>query len=157
MLVLPSRHEGLGRVVIEAFARGRGVVASRAGGILDLVDDGVQGLLVDPEDDGRARRRARAVLSDRDARRAARRPPPRPASPSGTRRPRSSPSACGRSWTRLYTGSAMRAEELKQLLKNGVYRSLGEAATGVGAVDGGDERTLACSCTTRSTTSPATR
>ena len=40
----------LGRVVIEAFARGRGVVASRAGGVLDLVDDGVQGLLVDPED-----------------------------------------------------------------------------------------------------------
>lgn len=50
LLVLPSRHEGLGRVVIEAFARGRGVVASRAGGVLDLVEDGVQGLLVDPED-----------------------------------------------------------------------------------------------------------
>ena len=50
VLVLPSRHEGLGRVVIEAFARGRGVVASGAGGILDLVDDGVEGLLVDPED-----------------------------------------------------------------------------------------------------------
>src|SRR5439155_615472 len=31
VLVLPSRYEGLGRVVIEAFARGRGVVASRAG------------------------------------------------------------------------------------------------------------------------------
>jgi glycosyltransferase involved in cell wall biosynthesis len=50
VLVLPSRYEGLGRVVIEAFARARGVVASRAGGILDLVDDGRQGLLVDPED-----------------------------------------------------------------------------------------------------------
>ena len=43
VLVLPSRYEGLGRVVIEAFARGRGVVATRAGGILDLVDDGVAG------------------------------------------------------------------------------------------------------------------
>lgn len=50
VLVLPSRYEGLGRVVIEAFARGRGVVASRAGGVLDLVDDQVEGLLVDPED-----------------------------------------------------------------------------------------------------------
>jgi peptidoglycan/xylan/chitin deacetylase (PgdA/CDA1 family) len=36
----------------------------------------------------------------------------------------------------------MRAEELKQALKNGVYRSLGEAATGVGAVDGLDDRTI---------------
>ena len=36
----------------------------------------------------------------------------------------------------------MRAEELKQAFKNGVYRSLGEAATGVGAVNGLHERTL---------------
>ena len=35
----------------------------------------------------------------------------------------------------------MRADELKQALKNGVYRSIGEAATGAG-VNGGDERTL---------------
>jgi glycosyltransferase involved in cell wall biosynthesis len=49
-LVLPSWPEGLGRVVIEAFARGRGVVATAAGGIVDLVDDGVQGLLIPPGD-----------------------------------------------------------------------------------------------------------
>jgi len=36
----------------------------------------------------------------------------------------------------------MRADELKQALKNGVYRGLGEATTGVGAVDGMHERTL---------------
>jgi glycosyltransferase involved in cell wall biosynthesis len=65
VLVLPSRYEGLGRVVIEAFARGRGVVASRAGGILDLVVDGEEGLFVDPEDtDGLAAALVRA-LSDR--------------------------------------------------------------------------------------------
>jgi glycosyltransferase involved in cell wall biosynthesis len=49
-LVLPSWPEGLGRVVIEAFARGRGVVATAAGGIIDLVDDGEQGLLIPPGD-----------------------------------------------------------------------------------------------------------
>jgi glycosyltransferase involved in cell wall biosynthesis len=65
VLVLPSRYEGLGRVVIEAFARGRGVVASRAGGILDLVEDGKEGLLVGVDDiEGLATALVR-VLSDR--------------------------------------------------------------------------------------------
>jgi len=36
----------------------------------------------------------------------------------------------------------VRADHLKQLLKNGVYRTLGEAATGTGVVNGDDERTL---------------
>jgi glycosyltransferase involved in cell wall biosynthesis len=52
VLVLPSRSEGLGRVVVEAFCRGRGVVGSRVGGIPDLVEDGATGLLVDPGDPG---------------------------------------------------------------------------------------------------------
>jgi peptidoglycan/xylan/chitin deacetylase (PgdA/CDA1 family) len=34
------------------------------------------------------------------------------------------------------------ATRLKQLLKNGVYRALGEVATGIGAVDGDGSRTL---------------
>jgi peptidoglycan/xylan/chitin deacetylase (PgdA/CDA1 family) len=36
----------------------------------------------------------------------------------------------------------MRADRAKQLLKNGVYRALGETVTGVGALDGERERTL---------------
>lgn len=51
ILVLPSWPEGLGRVVIEAFARGRGVVATGAGGVLDLVEDGREGLLVPRADE----------------------------------------------------------------------------------------------------------
>ena len=46
-LVLPSRSEGLGRVILEAFARGRAVVATRVGGIPDLVEHDVNGLLVE--------------------------------------------------------------------------------------------------------------
>jgi glycosyltransferase involved in cell wall biosynthesis len=49
-LVLPSRSEGMGRVVVEAFCRGRCVVGASVGGIRDLVDHGVNGLLVDPAD-----------------------------------------------------------------------------------------------------------
>jgi glycosyltransferase involved in cell wall biosynthesis len=63
--VLPSRFEGLGRVVIEAFARGRGVVASRAGGILDLVEDGREGLLVAVDDVEGLAAAIVHVLSDR--------------------------------------------------------------------------------------------
>ena len=50
VLVLPSRREGMGRVIVEAFCRGRAVVGSASGGVLDLVEEGVSGLLV-PVDD----------------------------------------------------------------------------------------------------------
>jgi glycosyltransferase involved in cell wall biosynthesis len=65
LLVLPSWPEGLGRVVIEAFARGRGVVATDAGGIPDLVTDGVEGLLLPPGDTDALVEALVRVLSDR--------------------------------------------------------------------------------------------
>jgi glycosyltransferase involved in cell wall biosynthesis len=49
-LVLPSASEGLGRVVTEAFCRGRPVIGSRVGGIVDIVTDGSDGVLVEPGD-----------------------------------------------------------------------------------------------------------
>jgi glycosyltransferase involved in cell wall biosynthesis len=48
-LVLPSRSEGLGRVLLEAFLRGRPTVAMNVGGIRDAVEGGVSGLLADDE------------------------------------------------------------------------------------------------------------
>jgi glycosyltransferase involved in cell wall biosynthesis len=65
VLVLPSRSEGLGRVVVEAFCRGRGVVASRIGGIPDLVDEGETGILVPPGDARALAGALERVLSDR--------------------------------------------------------------------------------------------
>ena len=53
-------------MLIESFARGRGVVASRVGGIPDVVRDGVEGLLVDPLDDDDISRALIEVLSDRE-------------------------------------------------------------------------------------------
>jgi glycosyltransferase involved in cell wall biosynthesis len=46
-LVLPSRGEGMPLVVIEAMAAGRTVIATRAGGTVELVDDGVTGYIGD--------------------------------------------------------------------------------------------------------------
>jgi glycosyltransferase involved in cell wall biosynthesis len=65
VLVLPSRSEGLGRVIVEAFCRGRGVVASRVGGIPDLVTDGDTGLLVPPGDANALADALVRLLSDR--------------------------------------------------------------------------------------------
>ena len=65
VLALPSRSEGLGRVVVEAFCRGRGVVASRVGGIPDIVEDGATGLLVPPADPAALADALVRVLSDR--------------------------------------------------------------------------------------------
>jgi glycosyltransferase involved in cell wall biosynthesis len=66
VLVLPSFSEGLPRVAMEAFARGRAVVGSRAGGIPDIVEDGVSGLLVPPDDPAALAGALVHVLSDRD-------------------------------------------------------------------------------------------
>jgi glycosyltransferase involved in cell wall biosynthesis len=50
IFVLPSLNEGMGRVLVEAMAAGLPIVASRVGGISDLVKDGKNGLLVPPAD-----------------------------------------------------------------------------------------------------------
>ena len=63
VLVLPSRSEGMGRVLVEAFCRGRGVIGSRAGSIPNLVEDGVSGILVDSNEE--LARALERVLGDR--------------------------------------------------------------------------------------------
>lgn len=65
MLVLPSRSEGMGRVIIEAFCRGRPVVATAVGGIVDLVSSEHNGVLFPPEDEAALASAMVSVLGDR--------------------------------------------------------------------------------------------
>jgi glycosyltransferase involved in cell wall biosynthesis len=48
--IYPSRHEGLGSILLDAFEFGLPIVATQVGGIPELVDDGTNGLLVAPDD-----------------------------------------------------------------------------------------------------------
>lgn len=65
LVCLPSRSEGLPRVALEGACRGRAIVGGNRAGIPDVVLDGENGLLVDPDDaDALADALAR-ILSDR--------------------------------------------------------------------------------------------
>ncbi len=64
-LVLPSRSEGMGRVLVESFCRGRAVVGTRVGSIPDLVRNGENGLLVPADDDVALAEALSRLLGDR--------------------------------------------------------------------------------------------
>jgi glycosyltransferase involved in cell wall biosynthesis len=66
VFMMPSTTETLGFVVLEAMSAGAPVVAARAGGIPDLVQDGHNGLLYEPDEPG-ALGHAVAELLRRDA------------------------------------------------------------------------------------------
>lgn len=50
VLIVPSREEGFGLVLLEAMAAGVPIVASRTGGIPEVVRDGVEAVLAPPRD-----------------------------------------------------------------------------------------------------------
>jgi len=50
IFVLPSLSEGLPLALLEAAAAGRPLIATEVGGVPEIVDDGVNGLLVPPRD-----------------------------------------------------------------------------------------------------------
>jgi glycosyltransferase involved in cell wall biosynthesis len=67
VVVLCSHEEGFPNVVLEAMAAGRPVVATRVGGVPEIVEDEKTGLLVPPRDPEKLAEGIMRVLRDRRA------------------------------------------------------------------------------------------
>ncbi len=64
---LPSRHEGLPISLLEAMQAGLACVATRVGGVPGMIADGVEGVLVEPDDPEALAAALERVLVDVDA------------------------------------------------------------------------------------------
>ncbi len=68
VFVCPSRYEPFGIINLEAMACERPVVATNVGGIVEVVEDGVTGILVPPENPGSLARAVDALMKDPQSR-----------------------------------------------------------------------------------------
>ena len=68
IFLLPSLNEGMGRVLAEAMALGKPIVASNVGGIPDLVIHGKNGYLVPPQNPEKLAKYTQLLLEDKDKR-----------------------------------------------------------------------------------------
>lgn len=64
IFVLPSLHEGIPMVLLEAFALKRAVIASRVGGIPEVVSHGYSGVLVSPTNAGDLASAMKSLIED---------------------------------------------------------------------------------------------
>lgn len=70
VLVMPSLREAFGLVALESMACGLPVIASRTGGLAELINDGENGILVDPDNIDEITKEISGLLFDRERRRA---------------------------------------------------------------------------------------
>jgi glycosyltransferase involved in cell wall biosynthesis len=68
VIVVPSLYEPMGYVVLEAMAAARPVIASRTGGIVELLRDGVDGVLFEPGNSGELADQLQRLYMDEDLR-----------------------------------------------------------------------------------------
>jgi len=64
IFLFPSFFEGFGKAFLEAMSRGVCVMATRVGGAPDVINDGVDGVLIDPGDAGALTEAAVSLMTD---------------------------------------------------------------------------------------------
>lgn len=64
ILTIPSWAEPFGRVAVEAMATGKAVIGTNIGGLLEIIQDKKNGLLIPPRDAGAIRDAVRCLLID---------------------------------------------------------------------------------------------
>lgn len=69
IFALPSRHESFGLVYLEAWICGRPVIGARIGSVSSVIEEGRDGLLVDPGDSGDLARAVLRLIDSPDLRR----------------------------------------------------------------------------------------
>jgi len=68
LIVLPSLEERCSRTLLESLACGKAVVATKVGGTPEIIDDGVNGILVDPMNEGEIADAVLKLLTDDEIR-----------------------------------------------------------------------------------------
>jgi len=68
VFVLPSRWEGLPLTVLEAMGSGVSIIATKVGGITEVIENGQEGLLVPPDDPGALAEAIINLLKNRELR-----------------------------------------------------------------------------------------
>ena len=68
IFVYPSWHEGFGRSIMEALAMEKAAVATRVGGIPDLIKDGENGFLVEPHNPSALAQKIKELVENKELR-----------------------------------------------------------------------------------------
>ncbi|HSN51629.1 MAG TPA: glycosyltransferase family 4 protein [Woeseiaceae bacterium] len=93
LFILPSNKEGIGGILLDAMDRALPIVASRVGGLPEIVKDGENGILIDPRSPDQLQAAILRLYDDPDLRRAM--------------------GARGREFSRDFTAAAMAARYLE--------------------------------------------
>ncbi|MCD6451704.1 MAG: glycosyltransferase [Acidobacteria bacterium] len=66
IFVLPSLSEGLNTSLLKAMALGKPIIATRVGGVVDVITDGKEGVLIPPKDSSAIAKAVLALLSSKE-------------------------------------------------------------------------------------------